>query len=269
MKKEKTPAFQFYPKDWLSDINVIRMSLEQRGMYIHLLSFCWLEGSIPADPKEVCLLLGMGQEYSIDEFKGAWALVASCFELSQKDPSRLVHLRLEKERKKQDEWKKKSVSGGKASAKARQPKDKSSVKGGVRVVEPPLVPNGNTAVCSLQSSSSSSLKPKRLLSGKPDPQEILDYLNLKVQRHFKLTPKHLKYINARINEGYSLDDFKKVVDAMNAKWSGDGDMMGYLRPITLFSPKMDSYLNQPDETVGKGYWEKVKQDFVDETKRAT
>ena len=181
-------------------------------------------------------------------------MVASCFKISPNDSSRLIHLRLEKERKKQEEWKKKSAKGGKARAKAIQPKDKSSVKGGVRVVEPPLVPNGYTAVCSLQSSSSSSLKPKRLLSGKPDPQEILDYLNLKVQRHFKLTPKHLKCINAKINEGYSLDDFKKVVDAMNAKWGGDGDMMGYLRPITLFSPKMDSYLNQPDEPVEKDPW---------------
>ena len=43
----KPPAFQFYPKDFLSDINVSVMSMEERGIYITLLSHCWLEGWLP------------------------------------------------------------------------------------------------------------------------------------------------------------------------------------------------------------------------------
>lgn len=42
-KHEKAPAFQFYPKDWLTDIKVKALSFEEKGIYIELLSYSWLE----------------------------------------------------------------------------------------------------------------------------------------------------------------------------------------------------------------------------------
>jgi hypothetical protein len=36
----KSPAFQFYPKDFLTDENVRVMSLQERGAYITLLCLC-------------------------------------------------------------------------------------------------------------------------------------------------------------------------------------------------------------------------------------
>ena len=85
---------------------------------------------------------------------------------------------------------------------------------------------------------------KTPLSGKPDPAEILDYLNATAKRKFMLTPKHRECIKARINEGYDLKLFKQVVDNMVSEWGADGEMMKFLRPITLFGTKMDSYLNR-------------------------
>jgi len=76
-------------------------------------------------------------------------------------------------------------------------------------------------------------------------QEVISYLNLKAKKNFKVdTASHQKFIKARLKEGYVLEDFKKVVDIMVAKWKGT-DYEQYLQPQTLFGNKMDNYLNQP------------------------
>lgn len=76
-------------------------------------------------------------------------------------------------------------------------------------------------------------------------KEVISYLNLKAKKNFKLnTASHQKFIKARLKEGYVLEDFKKVVDVMVAKWKGT-EYEQYLQPQTLFGNKMDNYLNQP------------------------
>ena len=76
-------------------------------------------------------------------------------------------------------------------------------------------------------------------------QEVISYLNLKSKKNFKVdTASHQKFIKARLKEGYVLEDFKKVVDIMVAKWKGT-EYEQYLQPQTLFGNKMDNYLNQP------------------------
>ena len=76
-------------------------------------------------------------------------------------------------------------------------------------------------------------------------KEVIFYLNLKAKKNFKIdTASHQKFIKARLKEGYVLEDFKKVVDIMVAKWKGT-EYEQYLQPQTLFGNKMDNYLNQP------------------------
>ena len=76
-------------------------------------------------------------------------------------------------------------------------------------------------------------------------KEVVSYLNLKAKKNFKVdTASHQKFIKARLKEGYVLEDFKKVVDIMVAKWKGT-EYEQYLQPQTLFGNKMDNYLNQP------------------------
>ena len=76
-------------------------------------------------------------------------------------------------------------------------------------------------------------------------KEVISYLNLKAKKNFKVdTASHQKFIKARLQEGYVLEDFKKVVDIMVAKWQGT-EYEQYLQPQTLFGNKMDNYLNQP------------------------
>ena len=89
----------------------------------------------------------------------------------------------------------------------------------------------------------------------PDPKPaaeypykaITDYLNEKAGKAFldksKDTRKHIK---ARMDEGFTLDDFYKVIDNTVKRWKGDPKMCDYLRPSTLFGTKFESYLNMTD-----------------------
>lgn len=89
---------------------------------------------------------------------------------------------------------------------------------------------------------------KEILSGDAEPpipfSEIISYLNEKTERSFKSVESHKKNIRARWNEGYRLDDFKKVIDNKCADWMRDDKMNKYLQPSTLFGTKFDQYLNQ-------------------------
>lgn len=73
---------------------------------------------------------------------------------------------------------------------------------------------------------------------------IVDFLNEKAGTAYKATSKKTQsLINARISEGFSLDDFKRVIENMCAEWLGNDKMQPYLRPETLFGTKFESYLN--------------------------
>ena len=81
--------------------------------------------------------------------------------------------------------------------------------------------------------------------------EIVDYLNSKIGTHYRATTRKTQsLIKARMNEGFTVDDFKIVIDNKAAEWSKDERMSKYLRPETLFGTKFESYLNQQSR-VGK------------------
>ena len=75
-------------------------------------------------------------------------------------------------------------------------------------------------------------------------KEIIEYLNQKLGTAFKPNAaKNRTFINARLKEGYTVDDFKKVIDNQIANWGTNSKMVQYLRPETLFGTKFDGYLN--------------------------
>jgi uncharacterized phage protein (TIGR02220 family) len=75
--------------------------------------------------------------------------------------------------------------------------------------------------------------------------DIIEYLNKRSGKNFRSnSEKTQKAINARLNEKYSMDDFKKVIDIKCVKWLNDPKMIDYLRPETLFGTKFESYLNE-------------------------
>ena len=77
-----------------------------------------------------------------------------------------------------------------------------------------------------------------------DYKSVIDYLNQESSRSYKLVEPHKKLIRARYNEGYTLDDFKKVIDNKVSEWKDNDKYSQYLQPSTLFGNKFDGYLNQ-------------------------
>ena len=74
-------------------------------------------------------------------------------------------------------------------------------------------------------------------------KEIVDYFNKSLDRNYRVNKEITKLINARIKEGFKLDDFKDVIEIKKKEWFGT-EMQKYLRPETLFNGKFQSYLNQ-------------------------
>lgn len=96
MAPEKAPAFQFYPKDWDTDLNVVPMTYEEEGVYFALCRMIWMHKRIPSDLDQLRLFL-KGQP-SLKQLQIWWKKIGVCFIdrngfLSQK--------RLERERRKQ------------------------------------------------------------------------------------------------------------------------------------------------------------------------
>jgi uncharacterized protein YdaU (DUF1376 family) len=97
------PSFQFYPQDFLSDINVQSMTMTERGIYITLLCHCWIEDGLPIN----------GSSRVVDLYFKKSSTVARCFvEIDGK----YRNSRLDLERKKQVNWREKCSKGGLKSA---------------------------------------------------------------------------------------------------------------------------------------------------------
>ena len=74
---------------------------------------------------------------------------------------------------------------------------------------------------------------------------IVSYLNERAGTSYKATTAKTKAaIRARLTEGFTLDDFKAVIEKKCLEWLGDEKMEKYLRPETLFGTKFEGYLNQ-------------------------
>ena len=75
-------------------------------------------------------------------------------------------------------------------------------------------------------------------------KEIIDHLNARLGSSYKYSTKKTKdLIKDRFKEGFTVEDFKTVIDKMCVKWTGT-KWEEYLRPQTLFGGNFESYLNK-------------------------
>lgn len=92
--------------------------------------------------------------------------------------------------------------------------------------------------------------------------QIIKYLNKITGAKYKPdTPATVKCINARLKEGFNLEDFKYVIEVKWDEWKGkiskDGkNCEDWMRPITLFSPKFEGYRNQAKPDPYQKYYRK-------------
>lgn len=160
----KSPAFQFYPADFLADENVAVMSLAGRGAYITLMCYCWREGSIPADLGRMGKLCGVDSSAMAELWQELWP----CFEQLQGQPegqpARYAHPRLERERLKQQEHGRERRESGRKGAISRWNKEKGIAQQPqlgdssaiAKPIAEPMANNGFSSSSSCTSSSSTS-----------------------------------------------------------------------------------------------------------------
>lgn len=85
---------------------------------------------------------------------------------------------------------------------------------------------------------------------------IISYFNERANKSFKSTSKKTReLINGRLKEGYTLEDFKYVIDVKTEQWLNNEKMDKHLAPITLFRPSnFEKYLNEkPKKPKNKSY----------------
>jgi uncharacterized phage protein (TIGR02220 family) len=232
--KEKSPAFQFYPKDLLSDPIAMGFNGDQFKAYMILLCYDWLDNGVPDDDGVLCRLGLLLDRKLLTPIRKKF--------IQHPDKKGVItNPRLIKERIKQANWKEKSSKGGKNSPTQFKAKDgpKDGPTSGGK--DGPSMGTSSSSSSSSSSSIPSSVKSKDMCG------KVIYYLNEKAGRNFKNIDTHHQWIRARIKEGFKLEDFMKVVDTQVKLWKDDPGMNRFLRPYTLFGNKMDGYLNtQPD-----------------------
>lgn len=232
----KAPAFQFYADDFLA--GTAEMTDSEVGLYVRLLCAQWSRGGLPNDTDEL-LRFSRGSTTLQAE------RVRRKFEVG--DDGLLRNLRLESEREKQTEWRRKSSEGGKKSGVVR-----GSLKGGSKVVEPPYQPNGNSPLSTLHSPNNTPIVPKGTVAvGVPveeeeedpvppelddsTPESILAFFNEISGRQFQAIPANLKLIKNRLSEVHGdASGIRQMLTRQTAKWKTDPKMSEFLRPTTLF-----------------------------------
>ena len=100
--------------------------------------------------------------------------------------------------------------------------------------------------------------PKKKSKPKPKnhPEEIkqiIDYCNQVCGTNYKYQSKATAdLINARLNDGFTVGDFYKVIDKKYTEWRNNSEYCKYIRPETLFRPShFESYLNQKSSSESK------------------
>lgn len=155
--KNKSPAFQFYPADFLLDTAILTAA--EVGAYWRLCSYAWkgIRGlpqcHIPSKPEELARMVGM----TVEEWSTISGRVLEYF--TERDDN-FVHRRLEKELQKQNRFHEHQRKAGKRGAEAKWSKARQEkVNDGEPIVRPKRAhrpANGQTIANDGPSSSFSS-----------------------------------------------------------------------------------------------------------------
>ena len=161
-KSMKSSGFSFSPSEYLANQQIQMMSLEEEGVYIRLLSYCWQNGSVPKDPEQAARLVGKGASTTVV------ASVLRMFHATQ-NPQELTHFDLQQQKDRLMQWKEKSAAGGRKSAAGR--------KGGSTTLEAvvdkkPEITQLNTQTVQMPTSLPRRLAPLQPRALASEPPEI-------------------------------------------------------------------------------------------------
>ena len=87
-----------------------------------------------------------------------------------------------------------------------------------------------------------------------ETNHIIDYLNKRTGKKYSVkTKKTAQLVHKLLDNGFTVEDFERVIDIKCKQWLNNEKMNQYLRPRTLFSEKFEDYLNEaPARTKQQG-----------------
>ena len=87
-----------------------------------------------------------------------------------------------------------------------------------------------------------------------ETKHIIDYLNKRTGKKYSVKTKQTsQLIHKLLDNGFTVEDFERVIDIKCKQWLNNDKMNQYLRPRTLFSEKFEDYLNEaPARTKQQG-----------------
>ena len=87
-----------------------------------------------------------------------------------------------------------------------------------------------------------------------ETNHIIDYLNKRTGKKYSVkTKKTAQLVHKLLDNGFTVEDFERVIDIKCSQWLNNEKMNQYLRPRTLFSEKFEDYLNEaPARTKQQG-----------------
>ena len=95
-------------------------------------------------------------------------------------------------------------------------------------------------------------------------EEVIEYMNSVSGTSFKKIESNLNIIIGRQEEGFTISDFKIVIDKKYQEWRAS-EMMKYFRPMTLFDKKkFENYLN----SINEQHTQSKFSQFADSVERA-
>ena len=98
-----------------------------------------------------------------------------------------------------------------------------------------------------------------------ETRHIIDYLNKRAGKKYSVkTKKTAQLIHKLLDNGFTVEDFERVIDIKCKQWLNNEKMNQYLRPRTLFSEKFEDYLNEAPARVqqassGQSVADKMKE----------
>jgi uncharacterized protein YdaU (DUF1376 family) len=175
----RSPAFQFYPGDWLSSSRITLMTPAEEGAYIRLLAYCWdsEDCTLPDDDEQLAKLSRLGEQW-LSYAPGANA-VRNCFEVHPSKKSRLINKRLFAEWKKLLAFRRaKSQAGKKGMANRWKQKRNDQGVADSSVISELLQADNRAITEPITKHSSSSPSPSSSLSSKKKPKNTSGHRSL-------------------------------------------------------------------------------------------
>lgn len=233
MKKDDLPAMPFYVGDWLKAPEVRSLAPDVRGLWFDMICYMWesTERGVMVKPNgkpyskdDIIRMVGLDNQNS-----GIWlTTLLDNSVCSIREDGAIYSRRMVKDQK------------------IRLIRQKIGKKGG----NPALLVNHthNQKVNQNNEYENEYENENEDEDKNEDVVVVIDDFNQIFGTSYKYGAKNITLIKARINEGFTIEDFKRVHRKMLKAWGADEKMVKYLRPITLYSNKFESYLNMKEIT---------------------